>query len=412
VRPLSWLELAALWDLPILVTDSMSEESDLLILQGFCVSAPAKVLFVGADALLTMLFRGGSLIGSLVPSINKEVAGPSPRSNKDLGLVVSPPARQDKNQHFATHVVKGDAQKADGAAVPDHLWIHAFLEGYAREGEESDARQHLKALSLPDHAAVGHLRETGPPNQGICWEAALGGFRTLGLARWQRQLLQGFLEWRKINVRVNRGCTPGQMIRHISGMRGNKGCTAFAWSKKGRAAYRAQWLFIRSMPDGLTMVRVGHNALRRSSNASWFEWLEGLAPFFWNWGVQYLRRLQDGQPHYVTGPFPHFMQPQKGHKDPAKHKLMRAKVVQVCKQGYILPGKVVRGTHYFCVDKGANDIRMVYNGTSCGLNDVLWAPCFGMPTVKQTLRALLPGYCQCDLDVGEQFLNYSPHSDL
>ena len=87
----------------------MSEESDILILQGFCVSAPAKVLFAGADALLTTLFWGGSLISSLIPSINKEVAGPSPRSNKDLGLVVSPPARQDKNRHFATRVIKGDA---------------------------------------------------------------------------------------------------------------------------------------------------------------------------------------------------------------------------------------------------------------------------------------------------------------
>jgi hypothetical protein len=94
------------------------------------------------------------------------------------------------------------------------------------------------------------------------------------------------------------------------------------------------------------------------------------------------------------------MQPQKGHKDPAKHKLMREKVVQVRKRGYILPGKVVGGTHYFCVDKRADDIRMVYNGTSCGLNEVLWAPRFRLPTVNQTLRALLPGYCQCDLDVG------------
>jgi hypothetical protein len=115
------------------------------------------------------------LIGSLVPSIDKEVAGSSPRSNKDLGLVVSPPAGQNKNQRFATRVDKGDAQKADGAAVPDHLWIHAFLEGYTREGEKGDARQYLKALSLPDHAVAGHLRETGPPNQIIGWEAALGG---------------------------------------------------------------------------------------------------------------------------------------------------------------------------------------------------------------------------------------------
>ena len=128
--------------------------------------------------------------------------------------------------------------------------------------------------------------------------------------------------------------------------------------------------------------------------------------------MEYQQGLQDGQPHFITGPFPQFLQPQKGHKDPAKHELMRAKVVQVRKQGYILPGKVVGGAHYFCVDKGEGDIRMVYNGTSCGLNDVLWAPRFGLPTVKQTLRALLAGYCQCDLDVGEQFLNFPLHIDL
>ncbi len=52
---------------------------------------------------------------------------------------------------------------------------------------------------------------------------------------------------------------------------------------------------------------------------------------------------------------------------------------------------------------------MVYNGTSCGLNEVLWVQRFGLPTGRQTLRALLPGYFQCDLDVGEQFLNYMIH---
>jgi hypothetical protein len=127
-------------------------------------------------------------------------------------------------------------------------------------------------------------------------------------------------------------------------------------------------------------------------NASWFEWLEGSAPFFWNWGERYQRLIQDGQPHFVYGPFPVFLKPQKKHQDPAKHKLMWVKVVQVCKKGYILPGKVIGGTHYFCMDKGLDDIRMVYNGTSCGLNEVLWAPCSGLLTVKQTLRALLPGY--------------------
>ncbi len=55
---------------------------------------------------------------------------------------------------------------------------------------------------------------------------------------------------------------------------------------------------------------------------------------------------------------------------------------------------------------------MVYNRTSCSLNNILWAPCFGLPTVKQTLQALLLGYFQCDQDVGEQFLNCPLHSAL
>jgi hypothetical protein len=82
---------------------------------------------------------------------------------------------------------------------------------------------------------------------------------------------------------------------------------------------------------------------------------------------------------------------------------MRKKVVQVRKWGYISAGTVVSGTHYFLVPKGLDDIQMVNNGTSWDLNNVLWAPWFGLPTVKQTLRGLLPGYLQCELVVGEQF---------
>ena len=62
VRSHSWLELASLWDVPILVTDIMSEESSITFLWGFCAFAPAKVLFAGTDALLTTFFRGGSFL--------------------------------------------------------------------------------------------------------------------------------------------------------------------------------------------------------------------------------------------------------------------------------------------------------------------------------------------------------------
>ena len=60
VCSLSWPELAALWDVPILISDRLTEPLDVELLQGFCLSAPAKVLFVGTDALLTTSFRGDS----------------------------------------------------------------------------------------------------------------------------------------------------------------------------------------------------------------------------------------------------------------------------------------------------------------------------------------------------------------
>ncbi len=53
-----------------------------------------------------------------------------------------------------------------------------------------------------------------------------------------------------------------------------------------------------------------------------------------------------------------------------------------------------------------------YNGTSCGLNAQLHAPRYGLLSIKHTLRALREGYYQCDLDIGEQFLNYKLHQLL
>ena len=52
------------------------------------------------------------------------------------------------------------------------------------------------------------------------------------------------------------------------------------------------------------------------------------------------------------------------------------------------------------------DVRMVYNGTGCGLKESAWAPHFGLPTVQHTLHSMLPGYSQCNLDIGEMFLNF------
>ena len=79
---------------------------------------------------------------------------------------------------------------------------------------------------------------------------------------------------------------------------------------------------------------------------------------------------------------------------------------------YLEIGTLLIITHMFYVCKGLNDIRMVYNGTLCGLNLDLWAPHLGLPIFQHNIRALLPGYSQCDVEVGEMFLNSPLHPDL
>jgi hypothetical protein len=86
-RKIPPLELAALCDIPILVSDSLSKSTNLAIIKGFCTSALAKVLFAGANALLTTLFQGG---GSKILGMDNtyDPGLLRPASNMDLGLAI------------------------------------------------------------------------------------------------------------------------------------------------------------------------------------------------------------------------------------------------------------------------------------------------------------------------------------
>ena len=44
-------------------------------------------------------------------------------------------------------------------------------------------------------------------------------------------------------------------------------------------------------------------------------------------------------------------------------------------------------THVILVPKGTDDIRMIFNDTSSGLNDGLWGPQFALPALGNTLRS-------------------------
>jgi hypothetical protein len=94
--------------------------------------------------------------------------------------------------------------------------------------------------------------------------------------------------------------------------------------------------------------------------------------------------------------------------------LVADKLQKILDQGYVIIAvdsdfiKSLMG--FFEVEKG-DDIRMVYNGTSCGLNKVLWAPNFLLPCPDTATYLLSYGYYMVDIHLGEMFLN-SPLPEL
>jgi hypothetical protein len=53
------------------------------------------------------------------------------------------------------------------------------------------------------------------------------------------------------------------------------------------------------------------------------------------------------------------------------------------------------------VAKGEDDIIMVYDASKCGLNDVIWSPTFGLPTVNTLFRALNKDSFMGDIALGK-----------
>jgi len=74
-------------------------------------------------------------------------------------------------------------------------------------------------------------------------------------------------------------------------------------------------------------------------------------------------------------------------------------------EGYIAPGLVMALMFFFDIQKGTDDICMVYDGTTSGLNNSLWCPWFLLPMIDSLLQCVEPGTLMCDNDIGEMVLN-------
>jgi hypothetical protein len=85
---------------------------------------------------------------------------------------------------------------------------------------------------------------------------------------------------------------------------------------------------------------------------------------------------------------------------------MGTKLMTVFARRYFEYGLILCLTSFFSVPKGDTDIRMVYNGTSSGMNSHLWAHWLALPTIYALARALAVGTFMGDSYIGEMFLNF------
>ena len=210
--------------------------------------------------------------------------------------------------------------------------------------------------------------------------------------------------------------TPGMALPKRGGRPGEKHAYThdwqYRWAPGGKAEY-SEWygdLFKQRNKQDFVVAR---ECIHKVSNASWWTWDLGSALLFWRWEEGRWRRwARDGQPHFLVGDLPAYTRRQPPFASTEERQLVASKVNKVRERRYIEPGRVVSLTPMFHVPKPPKDVRMVYDGTKSRLNDAVWAPHFGLATMRCTLRSLLPGYYQCDMDSGEMFLNFWLHSFL
>jgi hypothetical protein len=237
-RSLLARELGDLWDAPILFMDSLSDQEVGDLMGAICRTPPSKILHSGADLLLTSCFRGGILGGLQDQGC---LPGPRPRSDSDLGLAPRRQAQQRPSEEYGAladeaeeyaggdEVIKGDSQKADDAAVPDHLWLRAFVLGYGAAGHYA---RHLRALGRTE-GALGFLEDSAPPRG---WRGALPGLCLFALRYWHSRVTRGYVAWRRANVPLPAG---RQLVQYRWESNTGGARPVYEWVTTGRRLY--QW---------------------------------------------------------------------------------------------------------------------------------------------------------------------------
>ena len=91
---------------------------------------------------------------------------------------------------------------------------------------------------------------------------------------------------------------------------------------------------------------------------------------------------------------------------PEVRELVAEKLEGMHNRHYLEEGHVTSSLDFFPVPKGDSDIRVVFDGSSCGLNAALWAPNFFLPSASSASMLLSFNTWMADMDFGEMFHNF------
>ena len=97
---------------------------------------------------------------------------------------LGPGVSYDLDHGLEDAVIKDDHQKANNAAVPDHLWLQSFIMDY---GNADYPVCHLESLDLPPTSQLGFLGESKPP---VGWMGVLPGLRLFALQHWLSRVMR------------------------------------------------------------------------------------------------------------------------------------------------------------------------------------------------------------------------------
>ena len=160
-------------------------------------------------------------------------------------------------------------------------------------------------------------------------------------------------------------------------------------------------------------VVAGRSVLYNYCGSSYQGWDKGSSLFFLRWG-QSSHLARDGIKPYLYALPPNNQRRARAPNRETKDSIAE-KLIKYITKGYLVvdsPSNIKNYIDYFTVMKGLTDVRVVFNGTSCGLNAATWSSNFWLPQSSSMTRLLSFGYKAVDIDLGEMFLNFPLHHSV